>query len=243
MDIAGIFKDSIEVTKKNYIICAPTLAVMLVTFVLTMLLVGGGIGMGMAGGMHSPGAMMGSLMGGAMLIGLVSSLLGMVAHGMSVGMAKEVMEKGSTSIGSGLQTVMGRLVDIVVASLLASIVIGIGMMLLVIPGLVAAFFLMFTFVLVIVERLGAVDAMKKSYELVRANLNVTVVFAVFVLGISVALAVVNMVFGMIPVLGQIASMVLMSIFGGYFSVVVVRFYTELTQKREPAGISRADELS
>jgi len=234
MDIVGIFKESIDVAKKNYVIFLPPVAVAVVMALLTLILVGTGvISMGLVGaGMQSPGAIMplvGTILGGFFIIGVIGMILGLIAHGMTVAMAREALDTGSTSINSGLSIAAGRLGELVVASILVGIIVFVGFMLLVIPGLIAAFFLMFTFVSVIVDNAGPVGAMKKSYETVRANMNDSIVFFFAMIAVGVIFIVANAVLIVIPVLGQLMGMALMGVFGGYISVVIVKVYRELTR--------------
>lgn len=234
MDIVGIFRESVEVSKKNYIIFVPTMGVELVMAVLALILLGTGIvSLGLTGGgMHSPGAMMpflGAMMGGLFILAVFGTILGLIAHGMTVGMAKEAIETGSTSLNSGLSIAMGRFPQLVIASILVGGIVVIGFMLLFIPGLIATFFLMFTFVSVIVDNTGAAESMKKSYETVKANLNDCIVFFIGMIAVGVVFAVANAILNVIPVLGQLLGMALMGAFGGYISVVIVKVYMELTK--------------
>jgi hypothetical protein len=242
MDIVGIFKEGIEVSKKNYVIFVPTVAVAVVMGVLMLVLVGAGVmSAGLGGGMRSPGAIMalvGAMMGGIFVVSIVGMILGLVAHGMTVGMAKEALETGSTSLNSGLSIALGRLGQLFGASVLVGIIVFIGFMLLFIPGLIASFFLMFTFVSVIVDNAGAVEAMKKSYATVRANLNDSVVFYIAMIAVGAVFFIANAIVGVVPILGQLAGLVLMGVFGGYASVVIVRVYTEMEKSAgSPAGDS------
>ncbi len=240
MDIVAIFKEGIEVSKKNYIIFLPIVAVAAVMAVLALIIVGAGaVSTGIMGsGMQSPGAFMsflGAMAGGFLVTALIGMILGLVAHGMTVGMAKEALDTGTTSLSSGLSVVVSRLGQLFVASLLVGAIVFIGFMLLIVPGLVASFFLMFTFVSVIVDNAGAVEAMKKSYATVRANMNDSVVFFIAIISVGAVFAIANMVVGAIPVLGQLAGLALMGVFGGYASVVIVRVYTEM----ERSAVTRA----
>jgi len=234
MDIVGTFKESAEVAKKNPLIFAPTVAVGLVTAVISMVVVGGAMtAAGMMGGAGSPAGAMGAFgaaMGLAALISIVGTVLGLVAHGMTVGMAREALETGTTSLNTGIAAVTKSLVQLFIAAVLVGLAIGIGMLLLVIPGIIAAFLLMFTFVIIIVENLPAVDAMKKSFELVKSNLGDLVMLFVAVIGIGIAISIVSMIFRFIPVLGQLAGSLLMGIFGGYITIVIVKVYKELASK-------------
>jgi hypothetical protein len=238
MDIVAIFKEGIEVSKKNYIIFFPTVAVAVAMAVLALIVVGTGVvsvGLMGRGGMRSPGALMsllGAMAGGFFVLGVAGTILGLVAHGMTVGMAKEALETGTTSLNSGFSIAVSRLGQLFVASVLVGIIVFIGLLLLFVPGLIASFFLMFTFVSVIVDNAGAVEAMKKSYATVRANMNDSVVFFIAMIAVGVVFAITNMVLGVIPVLGQLIGLALMGVFGGYASVVIVRVYMEMEKSAD-----------
>lgn len=234
MDIVGTFKDSIEVAKKNPIIFVPTVAVSLITAVISMVLIGGAMtAAGTMGGMGTPAGAMGAVgaaMGLAAFMSIVGMVLGLVAHGMTVGMAQEAIAAGTTSLNTGISVVTSRLVQLIVAAVLVGIAVGVGMLLLVIPGIIAAFLFMFTFVIIIVDNIGAVDAMKKSFELVKANLGDLIMLFIAVIGVGIVISIISMIFRFIPVLGQLAGSLLMGIFGGYITIVIVKVYQGLTKK-------------
>lgn len=234
MDITGTFKDSIEVAKKNPLIFVPTVVVGLVMAVLSMAIIGGAMTTaGMMGGMGSPvGAMgaVGAAMGLVALLSIVGTIVGLIAHGMTVAMAQEAIANGTTSLNTGISVVTSRLVQLVVAAVLVGLAVGIGMMLLVIPGIIAAFLFMFTFVIVIADNIPAVDAMKKSFELVTSNFSDLVILFIAVIGIGVVISIINMMFRVIPVVGPLAGSLLMGILWGYITIVIVKVYKGLTTK-------------
>lgn len=233
MDIVGAFKEGVDVAKKNYILLVPNIAAMVVMFILTLMVVAGGaMSMGLMGGMRSPGAMMtgaGSLMGGFFIVMLIGFILGLFAHAMTVAMAREAIDTGSTSFQTGISTATSRLGAILVAAVIVGIIVAIGSMLFVIPGIVAAFFLMFTFTAIVIDNAGAVDAIKKSFATVKAHLNDTVVFFLILIVLGFAAGVVNALLNFIPLLGQLLGMALMGAFGGYVSIVMVKVYRSLGQ--------------
>ncbi|GAB4412449.1 MAG: hypothetical protein OHK0032_08480 [Thermodesulfovibrionales bacterium] len=239
MDIMGVLKEGIEVSRKNYIIFVPTIAVMVLISVLTLILIGSGmISMGfIGGGMRSPGAMVpafGTLMGGMLLISILGMILGLFAHGMTVGMAKEAIDAGSTSISSGINIATSRFAPLLLGAFLVGIIVAIGLMLLIIPGLIAAFLLMFTFVAIVIDSMGPVEGMKKSFEIVKSNLGDVIVLFVVIIVLGVVFGIVNMILNIIPILGQLLGMALMGVFGGYISIVMVMVYRELAGAEQPA---------
>ncbi|MBI5103010.1 MAG: hypothetical protein HZB33_14430 [Nitrospirae bacterium] len=235
MDVVGIFKDSIEVAKKSPLICGPTVAVGIVRALVTMALFSGGMmAAGMTGqGMDSPAGAMGAvavMAGVGAIIGIVFTVLGLIAHGMTVGMANEALDTGKTSIDSGISMVMGRLPQLVVAALLVGLAVGIGMMLLIIPGLIAAFFFMFTFVIVVLENSSAVDAMKKSVAIVKANLNDLVMLFLGIIAAGVVVALVGFLFAFIPLIGQLINSLLSGVLAGIVTIAVVKVYKGLNTR-------------
>lgn len=234
MDIAGTFKESIEVAKKSPLIFVPTVAVGLVMAVLSMAIIGGAMTTaGMMGGMGSSAGAMGAVgaaMGLAALLSIVGMVAGLIAHGMTVAMAQEAIATGTTTLNTGISVVTSRLVQLVVAAVLVGLAVAIGMMLLVIPGIIAAILFMFTFVIIIADNITAVDAMKKSFELVKSNLGDLVILFIAMIGIGIVISIVNMIFRVIPVVGPLAGSLLMGILWGYMTIVIVKVYKGLTTK-------------
>jgi uncharacterized membrane protein len=104
------------------------------------------------------------------------------------------------------------------------------MMLLVIPGIIAAVLFMFTFVIIIADNIPAVDAMKKSFELVKSNLGDLVILFIAMIGIGLVISIVNMMLRIIPVVGPLAGSLLMGVLWGYMTIVIVKVYKGLTTK-------------
>jgi hypothetical protein len=236
MDIVGILKESIEVSKKNYIIFVPPLAVMVILFLLSLLVVGAGMAsMGFMGGGASPHGMMpaaGAMAGGALLVGLVGMILSLFAHGATVAMAREAIDTGTTSLDSGIATATARLVPLLIGAIVVGVIVMIGTMILVIPGLIAAFLLMFTFVLIVVESLDATEAMKRSYAIVKAHLGDSIVFFIAMVVVGILFGIARAIVGVIPLLGQLAGMALLGVYQGYLSIVLLKVYRELTAQKD-----------
>jgi hypothetical protein len=76
----------------------------------------------------------------------------------------------------------GRVVVLVTALAPAALAIGVGFLFLFIPGLILSLLFAFVPVVALVERRGGIAALKRSYELVRADwLRVAILIAIFVL--------------------------------------------------------------
>jgi len=217
-----VFQEGWTALRENPILAVPSLVALLIVALLNLLLMGSAMGV-----MGRPGLGMGSLgafAGTAVLSIGLSILLSMLAGGMTVAMAHDALAGGSPSLGAGLAATQRRLGDLVVASILASVVLVVGFMLFFVPGLVAAFFLLFTLPAVMVGGVGGVASLGASVRLVSARLGETVILAVGLLVIGLVVGVVGMLFRFVPVLGFLVALILQAALAGYASAAIVAAY-------------------
>jgi hypothetical protein len=139
-------------------------------------------------------------------------------------MARDALDGREPSFGEAMSVVMGRLADVIGASILFGLIVLVASLFLVIPGLIAAFFLMFMLPAVLIEAAGAVDSIGRSVRLVRRNLGPALGLVIGSLLVAVALGIVFAFLGNVPLLGQLASAVLVGVFAAYIAVVAVRVF-------------------
>lgn len=224
MDIVAILKECIEISKKNVLIFMPTIIVGIISFLLTIVFLGGSAATIAIQGGNVSMSTMGAMAGGATLVFTITALLGLIACAMTIGMAQEALSRGTTSLNTGLDMARQTLIPVILASVLLCIIIGIGFMLLVVPGLIAVFFLLFTLPAVVLDRFGAVDAIKKSIDIVKANMSDVVVLFVALLVIWIIFAILHYILNFIPLLGQLVGALLGGVLSGYISVIIVKVY-------------------
>ncbi|MHC4744366.1 MAG: YciC family protein [Planctomycetota bacterium] len=95
-------------------------------------------------------------------------------------------------VGEAYRYVWPRLMRLILAGFLVSLVVGIGFLLLVVPGIIFALWFSLTVPTIIVEDLGITEAMGRSKRLVAGNLGKVMVVGFLVLLIA---TVINMAFG------------------------------------------------
>jgi hypothetical protein len=232
-DLVGHFRAGVDVVRRYPILIAPPLAVQVIVFVLALLFLGGGFGIGMLlggamGGMPAgaAGGVVGMMAGGLLLM-VLSGFLSLVASSVVVVMARDALTSRPPTFGPALDVALGRLFDVLVASFLLMVIIGIGMVLLVLPGLVAAFFLIFTLPAVLLDGKSATAALGHSARLVRANLGTVAGLFFGGLVVAVVTAIVSRILEIVPLLGHLAAAVLAGAFISYLTVVGVRVYQGL----------------
>lgn len=226
-DIVGHFRTGLDVIRRYPVMAVPPLAAQLVMFVLTLLFVvtaGAGVVVGgLAGGLFAGGLAF-------VLVTLIGGILTLVASGVTIVMARDALARREPSMGEALGAVMDRLVDVLVASILVMVIVGVGMVLLVIPGIVAAVFLMFTLPAVLLDGTGAVDALKRSAALVKDNLGPVVGLIVGWIVAVIVVMIISQILRFVPLVGRLASALLFGVFIAYLSIVVVSVYQALPRR-------------
>ncbi len=225
-DIVAHFRTGLDVIKRYPVMAVPPLVAQAVVFVLTLLFFGGAATAVVIGG---AAGLLGAAAGGLVLM-LVGGLLSLIASGVTVVMARDALAAREPSMGDAFGAVMGRLGDVVIASILVMVIVGVGMMLLVLPGVVAGFFLMFTLPAVLLDGSSAVAGLKRSATLVKDNLGATVGLVIGIVLAAIVIMIVSKFLGMVPFLGPLAAAVLTGAFVGYLTVVAVRVYQTLPRR-------------
>jgi len=235
-DVVGHFRAGFEAVKRHPILVLPPLAVHVLLVALLFFVWGGTMGMGALmggalGGGH--GAMAGGVAGfvaGGLLFALATMLVSLVASGVVVVMARDALAGREPAVGDAVGAVVGRIADVAIASTLVTLLVGLGMLFLVIPGLVVGFLLIFTLPAVLLDGAGAVDGLKKSFEVVKANVGPVLGFVVGVILVAVGAAIVGSIVRVVPLLGTLAAAAINGAVLSYVTVVGVRLYQALPSR-------------
>lgn len=212
------------------VLAVPVLVVLMLTLVLFALLVLSALAVGGLSGGLSPDTIGSALLGAAGAMGVllaISGIFSIFAFGMSVAMAAEYIETGSTSMESGWRICGERFMDFAVVSVVLGLLIGTGLILFVIPGVAVLFFFMFAFPALIVDNRSALESMKESLALVRHHISETIVFFAILAAMVLGVWLLNALLGHIPLLGPAVSLLLTSGFAAYAALAVVRAYAEM----------------
>jgi uncharacterized protein involved in cysteine biosynthesis len=224
--IVDHFRAGLEILKQYPVMVVPPLAAQAIVFVLALLFVGGAAtAVALGGGAGLAGAFL-----GAFVLAMVGALLSLVSSAVTILMARDALAGREPAIGDALGAVTARLGDVVIASVLVTVIVSFGLLLLVVPGLIAGFFLVFTLPAVLLDGRGSVEALKQSASLVLANVGAVVGLVIGVIVAGVAVMIVSAILGRVPILGQLVSAVLGGLFLAYLTVVAVRLYQALPRR-------------
>lgn len=238
MDIAGILKKSFESLKKNPLLAVPSLVAVVVTTVLTVLLIGGTIAAGGLGGGFRGEDVAAVAVGagvGVFVVTVIGGILSLLAHAMTLSMAREVLDTGTTTLAGGGQMLLNRIVDFLVAGVITGIAVGIGSLILFLPGIAAMFFLMLAYPAIVVEGKSGIEALIRSVVMVKDRIGESLMLFGVLIGITVAVFVANAIVGVVPVIGQIAGLVLWAAMGAFVSLVLVQGFRHIASPPAPAS--------
>jgi hypothetical protein len=167
---------------------------------------------------------MSSLVGGVPLLIATAMVLGLMAHGATVVMARETVERKGIEFLSAMKIFRQRLAPLFLAGVLIAVLVLFGTLFLLIPGLIAAFLLMFTIPAVMLDRMDPAGAVARSFNTVRHHLGeATLVFIGFVVLVFLWF-IASRIFGVVPILGDLINLFLGSLAAGYMTLVLVQYY-------------------
>ncbi len=145
----------------------------------------------------------GAMLGGSIFLFIIIAIIvGIVGLGWGAGFAS-VLKKlvlGEKADFTDMFSQFGKLLQLVIFSILAYIAIAIGLIILIIPGLFLMIAWSQAFYLIIDKNLDAISAMKTSWD--RVLKDFWTVTGVFIL-LIVIIAILSFILGLIPILGQL----------------------------------------
>ncbi|HDD68857.1 MAG TPA: hypothetical protein ENG61_00670 [Candidatus Korarchaeota archaeon] len=167
---------------------------------------------GPRGGYYPPTGIYGYL-GLRALASIIVMIISLIFNGWTISMVKQGVEQNVIDLSSSLSYTLSKFVPLLIASILVGIIVGIGLLLCVIPGLIALILLALTLQAVIVDDYGAVESLSVSFNIVKRNF-----FEVLI--IVIVQFVVAFILGSVPYIGSI----LAELAGAYFTVLLTLLY-------------------
>jgi hypothetical protein len=235
MNITAVLKESFTLLKKHLVVFVPMLAIFVVIILISLISLGTLFPFGSAqdfGKMTQENAI--GLAGMTFLTGfillLISGVVGLLAHGMTIAMIDEAKKTENTHLKSGWQKTKARLIPLIIASVIVSVLVSIGFMLLVLPGLIAVFLLMFVITAAMVDEVNGFQALGRGVKTVVRNLKSTIVLFLVIIALGVLFGLLSVILGLIPILGVVLTMIVSTVFGVYVTAFLVLSYHAL----EPA---------
>lgn len=152
---------------------------------------------------------------------IIQMILSMIIAGMIIKYVGDLIEGGKPTLRSSLDYVVTRLVDIIVASIIIGVILVIGFILFIIPGVIFGIMFILTMQVVVLEGKNPIEALDRSRRLVGGRWTLTFIL-ILILLILLILA------NVIPIVGWILVMIVKS----YMTVVLTMLYYSLRAREE-----------
>lgn len=187
---------------------------------------------------------------GGIILGLLAAIITVAAQFLYVGFVVKLVEdvrdgRRDFSVGELFSDAAGKILPLVLVAIIAGIIIGVGFLLLIIPGLFLLTYLFVVAPAVVVEDENAFSAMGRSWNLVKGQglsvFGVIVVTVLIVIGVSIVFSLIGSAFGTggVIVFSVLSSIVLAPIWALITSVV----FFDLGGGSKSAGGSSIDQGS
>lgn len=231
MSIVSLLSRSVTTLRDNPAIALPLLVSGLLVALLALALFGSMVPTMAMMGTGGPEMAGMALWRGVVLL-VVGGVLSLLAHGMTVLMAGDALESGSTSLKGAWNRSLARIVPLLIAAASVAALATVGTLLLIIPGIIISFFLMFTFVALMLDDLGAFQAIGASLRVVRDNFAVVFVLFLVMVALGVLAGVVSTVLALIPAVGGLLGALVNAAYVTYLTIFVVTAYRDITSLEE-----------
>lgn len=173
------------------------------------------------------------------VIVVVNIVFSTIAQGSAINLASEQITKGEASLGASIRFAISKLLSIWAVSIIVGIIVVLGIIALIIPGIILAIMYSLALPVLLIEKKGVFESMSRSRQLVSHRWGKT--FGTFlVLGIIVIIA--SLIFSAITspfgIAGTIANGILSALYQPLFPILlVVYYYSNLTRiSQSPPGL-------
>jgi uncharacterized membrane protein len=142
-----------------------------------------------------------------------------------------------------IQAALPKFVPVFLTSLLVQVLVSLGMVFLIVPGVFLAVMLLVSTVACILEDRSPVEALKRSRELTRGNrwrvLGLVLILALLVIGTGLLVAIPTAAAGIVPGIGALVGRVLASaaegLLGVFVAIILTHAFLELRRLNEASA--------
>jgi hypothetical protein len=142
-----------------------------------------------------------------------------------------------------IQAALPKFVPVFLTSLLVQVLVSLGMVFLIVPGVFLAVMLLVSTVACILEDRSPVEALKRSRELTRGNrwrvLGLVLILALLFIGVGLLVAIPTAAAGIVPGIGALVGRVLASaaegLLGVFVAIILTHAFLELRRLNEASA--------
>lgn len=197
MSLGDVFSKALEIYRENPIMIVPSL-VPVAGLILGLIFLAGFVGLAAVSGRERLLAF--TAVGGIILFVIILIVLFIVAEGVTIEMVTEASAGRKVDLAIAWAASRSKMEPLILTSVLAGIIIAIGYVLLIIPGLILSAIFYFVAQEVMIDGKSGTEALRASYAFLKANLEDSIVVILASMAISLILP-------MIPLIGFLLSLV------------------------------------
>jgi hypothetical protein len=159
------------------------------------------------------------------LIFIVTIVFFPIAQGTAIKLASEQIEKGRADIGASLSFATSKLIWIWALSIVVGIIVVLGFIALIVPGVILAIMFALAFPVLLIEKKGILESMGRSRQLVGNRwLKTFAVFIIFAIIFGIASAIVSAISGVFGIAGPVVNGILSAFYQPLFPIVLTVYY-------------------
>jgi hypothetical protein len=148
-----------------------------------------------------------------------------MAQGSAIKMASEQIEKGKADLGTSIRFAVSKLVWIWALSIVVGIIVILGFIALIIPGIILAIMFSLAFPVLLIENKGVLNSMGRARELVGQRwLKTFATFIVIVIIVAIASAIVGAISGLFGIASPVVNGILSGLYQPLFPILLVVYY-------------------
>lgn len=197
MTLGDIFSKALEIYRENPIMIVPSL-VPVAGLILGLIFFAGFVGLAAVSGRERLLAF--TAVGGIILFVIILIVLFIVAEGVTIEMVTEASAGRKVDLAIAWAASRSKMEPLILTSVLAGIIIALGYVLLIIPGIILSAIFYFVAQEVMIDGKSGTEALRASYAFLKANLEDSIVIILASMAISLILP-------MIPLIGFLLSLV------------------------------------
>jgi hypothetical protein len=170
----------------------------------------------------------------SIVTGIIGWIIGYIAQGIAVKFTSETFEKGRANLQTSFNFTMSRLLSILAASIITGILIVVGLIALVIPGIILA--IMFSLVVqtIIVEDIGALESLSRSRRLVSNRwLKTFVLLLVLFIIVAVVSGIAGLIAGPFGLASGLVSSIITAFIQPIMPIAMTLYYYSMLARTTP----------
>ena len=170
------------------------------------------------------------------VVGVVSLVFGTIAYGSTIKMASEEVEDKPVDLGAAVRFAVSKMLWMWALGIVLGIVIGLGFIALVVPGIILAIMFSVSFQALLIENAGVGRSLGRSRELVSHRwLKTFAVFLVFAIIVGIAAGIVSAISAPFGYWSRLVSSVLSAFYQPIIPVATTVYFYSNRARLTPAG--------